>query len=155
VRQTDPWLALVIFGCAFYSACIIDPDARCGDELVLGEQGACFVVDAGAHADAAETPDGGEPDGAVQSTDAAVSEDAAAADAGAPVPTGLGAACSQPSDCAQFDATYCESFQTHQCMIEHCTVDPNDCPSGYECCDFSTLGLNNTLCVPTQQCPTR
>jgi len=69
-------------------------------------------------------------------------------------PLGQGAACDSAQDCAAYEATYCESFQTHQCLVEHCSTSPDNCFSGYQCCDLTSLGLNNTLCVPAGACPT-
>lgn len=69
-------------------------------------------------------------------------------------PTGLGQACQSAADCASYEATYCEAVQTHECMVEGCTLSPDDCFEGYECCDLTALGLAKTLCVPVGGCPT-
>ena len=69
-------------------------------------------------------------------------------------PVGQGAACDTTQDCAAYEATFCESFQTHQCLVEGCSTTADTCFVGYECCDLTSLGLNNTLCVPAGACPT-
>lgn len=69
-------------------------------------------------------------------------------------PVGLNAPCSSNDDCAGFEATYCETFQSHQCMVKGCDLDPDDCFEGYQCCDLVPLGFDDTLCVPEGSCPT-
>lgn len=66
-------------------------------------------------------------------------------------PTGVGASCSSSVDCAENDATYCETLQTHSCVA---TCDPtkNDCADGTGCCDLSVFGLT-AMCVPVGACP--
>jgi hypothetical protein len=165
VRRAYTFVALRVFSglCTILiaSACIVDEGARCGDDRILGEQETCVCPPGTADSAKDKTcqpiiiTDAGAPE---PERDAAV-EDGAAADAGqedgAAMPTGIGTPCSSHADCASFDATYCESFQSHQCLIEGCAVSPDDCPTDYECCDLSSFGLENTLCVPDGQCPTR
>jgi hypothetical protein len=62
-------------------------------------------------------------------------------------PTGQGNSCTTHEDCAAFEASYCESFQTNQCMVAGCTLEPDDCFIGYECLDLSEFGIEN-LCAP-------
>ena len=69
-------------------------------------------------------------------------------------PTGQGTPCESAADCAEFEATYCETVLAHMCLVEGCTVSPDSCHEGWTCCDLSTLGLDETLCVPEGQCPT-
>lgn len=66
-------------------------------------------------------------------------------------PAGLGATCAGPDDCAGTEATFCDSFMTMSCQVEGCSLDPNDCFEGYECCDLTMFGLP-TLCVPAGEC---
>jgi hypothetical protein len=35
------------------------------------------------------------------------------------------------------------------CLVQGCTVDPNDCFGDNECCD---VGLPEPICVPTGAC---
>lgn len=67
-------------------------------------------------------------------------------------PVGLGKGCETPDDCAGTEATFCDSFQTHSCQVQGCTLDPNNCFVGFECCDLSAFGLPQPLCVPQGLC---
>lgn len=58
---------------------------------------------------------------------------------------GAGASCSGPSDCTG-DARYCDTFMTHQCLVQGCSLTLNDCPRGTMCCNFARFGLG-TLCA--------
>jgi hypothetical protein len=58
---------------------------------------------------------------------------------------GAGATCASPSDCTG-DATYCDTFMTHSCIVADCSLSENDCPRDTMCCDFSGFGLG-TLCA--------
>jgi hypothetical protein len=69
-------------------------------------------------------------------------------------PTGAGQSCTSPADCAGTEATYCDSFMTHSCIVEGCSLSPNDCFTGSECCDLSQFGVPKPICVPTGGCPT-
>jgi hypothetical protein len=62
---------------------------------------------------------------------------------------GAGATCAGPADCTG-DATYCDSFVSHQCIVAGCSLTANDCPRGNTCCDFSQYGIG-TLCVEACQ----
>lgn len=64
------------------------------------------------------------------------------------VPRGLGQPCASPADCADGDATFCETFVTQTCIVQNCLRDPGVCPSGNVCCDLSTL-TGASLCTPT------
>jgi hypothetical protein len=68
-------------------------------------------------------------------------------------PRGLGASCSSPEDCTGTEATFCDTFMTMSCQVEGCSLSPDDCFEGYQCCDLSMFG-SPTLCVPTGACPT-
>ncbi len=69
-------------------------------------------------------------------------------------PTGMGQSCSSAADCAGTDATYCDTFMTHTCIVEGCTLSPNDCFIGFDCCNLSQFGVPEPICVPTGACPT-
>jgi len=60
--------------------------------------------------------------------------------------SGLAKSCSSQADCAGTDATFCESTQTHRCMVAGCSLTTDDCPRDTTCCDFSSYGLG-TLCA--------
>ena len=67
-------------------------------------------------------------------------------------PLGLGQACETPDDCAGTEATFCDSFMTHSCQVQGCSLSSDDCFSGFECCDLSAFGLPEPLCVPEGAC---
>lgn len=67
-------------------------------------------------------------------------------------PTGLGMSCTSPDDCAGMEATFCDTFVARSCQVQGCTLDPNDCFSGFECCDLSAFGLPQPLCIPAGTC---
>lgn len=67
-------------------------------------------------------------------------------------PLGVGQKCTTSADCASFEATYCESIQSHVCLVQGCTKAPNSCFPGNDCCDLTSVGLP-TVCVPTGTCP--
>lgn len=69
-------------------------------------------------------------------------------------PNGLGKSCTSASDCAGTEATFCDTFMAHACLVANCSLEPNNCFTGYECCDLSPFGVPAPLCVPTGACPT-
>jgi hypothetical protein len=69
-------------------------------------------------------------------------------------PTGQGLACESSADCAGYEASYCETFQAHICLVSGCSLSPDTCFEGWQCCDLSSLGLDLTLCVEQGLCPT-
>ncbi|HEX3760708.1 MAG TPA: hypothetical protein VHW23_18465 [Kofleriaceae bacterium] len=58
---------------------------------------------------------------------------------------GLGDSCTSQADCTG-DAQFCDTFQTHSCIVAGCSLTADDCPRGQTCCDFSGFGLGN-LCA--------
>lgn len=69
-------------------------------------------------------------------------------------PLGQGMTCESADDCAGTEATFCELGLTHQCHVQGCQLEPNDCFPGYACCDLSMFGVPELLCVPEGTCPT-
>lgn len=70
-------------------------------------------------------------------------------------PVGQGQACKSADDCADTDATYCETTIANACLVQGCSTDnPLSCSEGFGCCDLHSLGLPLTLCVPEDMCPT-
>jgi hypothetical protein len=57
----------------------------------------------------------------------------------------VGKPCMAAGDCTG-DANFCDTFQTHSCIISGCDLVKNDCPRGMTCSDFSNFGLPN-LCA--------
>jgi len=69
-------------------------------------------------------------------------------------PVGQGKPCTSPDDCAGTEATYCDSFVTHTCLVQGCSLDPDDCFAGSECCDLSMFGVPQPICVAAGACLT-
>lgn len=153
-------------GVCMVSACLYDPNERCGDNLVDGpDEGICVCpagkvqtangcVECGPHEEVVGNSCVCE-DGYVKN-DAGDCEEAGGAggaggdsgtDGGGGLPMGLGMSCSSNDDCADTEATFCDTFMSHTCQVQGCSLDPNDCYEGAACCDFSAYGLG-TLCVP-------
>jgi hypothetical protein len=66
-------------------------------------------------------------------------------------PLGAGAACTSAADCAGGEATYCDTMITSSCLVSGCSVSPDSCFPGSECCDLTPFGLP-TLCVAAGGC---
>lgn len=96
--------------------------------------------------------DGGSTTGS--EPDCTVNDDCEAGeicDAGAcRAPTGFGAACTVPEDCADSESTFCDSIQM-KCTVQDCTVAPDSCPAGYDCCDLSAFAFP-VMCIPAGAC---
>jgi len=69
-------------------------------------------------------------------------------------PTGLGKSCTSEADCAGTEATYCDTFVTHTCLVQGCSLAPDNCFVGTECCDLSSFGIAQPLCVAAGACTT-
>lgn len=70
-------------------------------------------------------------------------------------PSGAGMACKTSADCQDTDATYCESFATHQCFVQDCSLTKNDCFPGQECCDLGVPShgiVKALICVDAGTC---
>ena len=68
-------------------------------------------------------------------------------------PTGFGTTCTTDMDCQGFQASHCETLQSHICVVSGCHTSPDDCTGGQSCCDLNGLGVPLTLCLPPGQCP--
>ena len=67
-------------------------------------------------------------------------------------PLGLGTSCTSDADCAGTEATYCDTFQTHSCLVQGCRLTADDCFRGWECCDLSGFGVPHPVCVAQGGC---
>jgi hypothetical protein len=104
----------------------------------------CPGFDAGAHLSDASSP--------VEASSDAGSSDAVAADGA--VSSGLGNACSGPSDCAAQSASYClvspsGTFASF-CTLTHCTTAA--CGASYVCCDCTMSPLSQVNTFPPGVC---
>ena len=64
-------------------------------------------------------------------------------------PSGQGELCTTDSDCESFDANYCETMVSGTCLVRDCSQELNNCTPGYDCCDFTFIGLP-ALCVDAE-----
>lgn len=70
-------------------------------------------------------------------------------------PIGLGNSCTSAADCAGSEATLCDTMISNECQVQGCTLSPNNCFPGWDCCDLSSYGIGvSTVCVPAGKCPT-
>lgn len=68
-------------------------------------------------------------------------------------PVGHNKPCTTATDCANTEATFCDTFVTQSCLVQDCTLTPDNCFPGSECCNLSSFGLPN-LCVEAGKCTT-
>jgi hypothetical protein len=54
--------------------------------------------------------------------------------------------------CEGKEASFCDSFVSGTCLVPNCTLAPDNCFVGKECCDLSSFGLPITLCVAAGAC---
>ncbi len=64
-------------------------------------------------------------------------------------PEGLGTACSDSADCADFPAAYCETVIAGACLVNDCAPDPDKCHGDWVCCDIALL--SQSLCIPPSE----
>lgn len=64
-------------------------------------------------------------------------------------PVGHGLSCQSDEDCAGGEATYCETFQSHLCLVPCSAGNTEGCFGGEVCCDFT---LFEPICVPGDAC---
>lgn len=67
-------------------------------------------------------------------------------------PTGEDQPCTTDADCAGFEASFCDNFVSLTCLVRGCSVVPDSCFAGKECCDLSAFGLPMTLCIAEGAC---
>lgn len=67
-------------------------------------------------------------------------------------PTGTGLACATDADCAGNEASLCESFMLHACVVANCSPTAQDCFPGTKCCDFTAFGAPAPFCLPDGAC---
>ncbi len=145
-----------------------DPDATCepcGDHEFTAPSGICECEAGYARATPAdaceettgdpENPAGGTPcTSDEECTDGARCDLDAATPTCLPRPVGLNESCASDADCAGFEATYCDTFVTQSCLVQGCTLSPDNCFPGTECCDLSIYGISQPLCLAEGDCAT-
>lgn len=66
-------------------------------------------------------------------------------------PTGEGQPCVSEADCTGLEASFCDIFVSQTCLVRGCSVSPDSCSAGKECCDLTAFGLP-TLCIAAGAC---
>jgi hypothetical protein len=132
LRRLAPWGVLALLA----TGCLIDDNDKCGENQKLTDNGlrcVCldgYVVTTGVGCAPAPPPDSNAP-------------------------TGVGKPCASDADCAGLDADYCELFVSKTCLVKNCTVTPDSCYQGSECCSFAGVaGLETVpnICLATGLC---
>lgn len=67
--------------------------------------------------------------------------------------TGYGDSCKTSEDCAGKEASFCETLQSHVCIVS-CEAGADACFADEVCCDLSVFG-GSLICVPDGKCPTQ
>jgi hypothetical protein len=65
-------------------------------------------------------------------------------------PVGAGKPCTSDAECAGTEATFCDTFISFSCLVRDCTLEPNNCFAGMECCNFGAF----PICIPAGACLT-
>jgi hypothetical protein len=133
--------------------CLYDEDKPCGDDYVTGPFGTCVCPEGtapGAEGGCEEVPAG------TGGTDGAGGTDPGLGGLGGE-PSSSGGAddgggddlmqepCTSDAECAAMEDGYCDMFQGF-CTKQNCSVENDECPSEWECCDFEDFGLPK-ICV--------
>jgi hypothetical protein len=67
-------------------------------------------------------------------------------------PMGIGKTCTSNADCAGSEATFCDMFGGNKCIVEGCSLSPDSCFPGTECCDLTAFGVPMPICIPEGAC---
>lgn len=75
------------------------------------------------------------------------------------LPEGQGEPCASSADCADFEATFCDTLQSNSCLVQGCATGDSTCLTSEECCDLSVYpvaGLDQAggICIPQGLCDT-
>lgn len=122
----------------------------CEEGYAEGADGTCEEIPGGAGGEGGEGNSTTGPTPECTVNDDCEAGEICEAEACTPV-TGFGAACTEQDQCADFEASYCDTYQS-KCTISDCTVAPDSCPSAYDCCDLSLFGFA-IMCIPEGGCP--
>lgn len=67
-------------------------------------------------------------------------------------PTGFGMSCQSDDDCKGNEASFCETFQSHSCLVSCSATSP--CPGDWGCCDFTIMKIClSPSSMPGGACP--
>lgn len=156
LRRLAPWAVLGLLA----AGCLVDSGDRCGpNQVLLPDETRCVCLEGYVAGTGGCVPCGANevPDpvaGCACATGfvrAGAGAGCQALPAGVQAPTGVGKPCTAPGDCTGLDASYCESLVSHTCLVPNCTVSPDNCFTGSECCDFTSIGLP-PLCIGAGLC---
>lgn len=64
-------------------------------------------------------------------------------------PLGHGDSCDNDGDCADGEATFCETLQSHLCLVPCSAGNTDACFEGEVCCDYAVFA---PICVPGEAC---
>lgn len=64
-------------------------------------------------------------------------------------PLGYGQSCQTREDCKDGEATYCDTIQSHLCLVPCSAGNTSVCFEGESCCDFKIF---EPICVPSDAC---
>jgi len=132
----------------------------CGDHEITSAMGACECEPGYARTSPEEACEEGSAGGCSSDDDCTDEGEGARCDLRATVPfcvaqpSGLNEPCTSDADCTDFEATYCDTFVTNSCLVQGCTLAPDNCFPGTECCDLTSVGIAITLCVEEGECTT-
>lgn len=150
------------------------PCAACGENEATTANGTCDCVDGFSRATAdAACEEGVSTDPADDDTDTPPADVACTTDGDCAdgsrcdlnatpascrvAPTGFGQACASDADCAGLEAAYCDVMNPSgvvTCRVMGCTLSPENCYPGTECCDLSMYGVGTApICVDEGTCP--
>lgn len=65
-------------------------------------------------------------------------------------PEGAGRPCASDADCEGSEALFCDLYVSLSCLVRDCTVEPNSCFTGMECCIVG--GPIPPICIPEGAC---
>jgi hypothetical protein len=161
LRRAAPWLILG----AIVPGCLVDEDDKCGPNQIIYHDGKqderCICMEGFSATAAGCVPCGAnevaDPALGCACADGFVRESASAPctmlAAGVTPPTGLDKPCTSNADCAGLEASFCDTFVSHTCLVQGCTTSPDNCFTGKECCDFTTMVPEwGTLCIAAGAC---
>jgi hypothetical protein len=148
------------------------PCAACGENEETSANGTCDCVAGFSRPAAGEACEEGTTEPADDDTDTPPADVACTTDADCAdgsrcdlnatpascrvAPTGQDQPCTSDTDCAAFEATYCDVLNPAgmTCRVMGCTISPENCYPGTECCDLTMYGVGTApICVNEGTCP--
>ena len=153
-KRKTTWLMSALLFLLFVSslpACLSDSET-CGDDMKLVEN------DFGQYCTPKKKKNTDNPPEDTSEEDLDAGADAApSTDDEGGLPAGMGDECLSDADCTE-EADYCHfppGETVGECSFSNCSTDPDDCPEGFGCFDWTLFGVDNlpTVCIPEQYMP--